>query len=251
MNSIATNTEAVYKRIHAAASRVGRKAEDITLVAVSKTYPVETVIEAYQAGLQHFGENRVPEGADKIGQLSQWLNNNTPNHTPVQWHFIGHIQSRQVKTLLAGPFNLLHSIDSVKLAQRIDRLANSNSYPPIEALLQCNVSGEKTKSGFALNNWPEDQQQLDDFYQAVTQIHPLNNIAIKGLMTMAPWSSNPANTRPIFKRLALLKNQLRIDLPQVNWQHLSMGMTDDFEIAIEEGATIVRVGRALFGQRTY
>ncbi len=246
-NDIARNVEAVYERITNAAQRAGRKAGDITLVAVTKTHPVETVTTAYDVGLRHFGENRVPEGVEKITDFTAWL---STKEAP-QWHFIGHLQSRQVGLVLAGKFNLIHSVDSLKLAQRINRLAKRDNHPPIDVLLQCNVSGETTKSGFNLNQWTSNPQQLENFYREMTQLEGLNNIIVRGIMTMAPFSSNPEDARPTFQKLAALRDRLMVEMPQFDWQHLSMGMTDDFEVAIEERATIVRVGRAIFGERRY
>jgi len=238
MSSIAANIEAVSERINAAAQRAGRNLAEITLVAVTKTHPVETVIEAYQAGLRHFGENRVQEGQEKVA----------PSLEPLIWHMIGHLQSRQVGDAL-GKFSLLHSVDSLKLAQRIDRLAERENIPPVDILLECNVSGETAKYGFALEQWPTDKAQFSAFVDTVEQIAALERVNILGLMTMAPLSPNPEETRPVFRNLTLLYRALQKEMPQLEWQHLSMGMTDDFEVAIEEGATIIRVGRALFGPR--
>lgn len=248
MSSLAANLETVHQRIASAAQRAGRNNDDITLVAVTKTHPVETVVEAYQAGLRHFGENRAPEGKDKVIALSERLDDISEEARP-QWHFIGHMQSRQVGIVLEGQFDLIHSVDSLKLAQRISRLAVRDDYPSVNVLLQCNVSGEGTKSGFELNNWSSNQEQLAALIEAINQIAELDKITIQGLMTMAPLSNNPEEARPTFQSLAGLKEKLQLELPQINWQHLSMGMTDDFEIAIEEGATIIRVGRAIFGER--
>ena len=249
-STVQANLEAVNKQIHAAALRAGRNAGEITLVAVTKTHPLETVIEAYQAGLRHFGENRVLDGKEKVQAMAQWLASQ-PDVDQPQWHFIGHIQSRQVAEVLEGSYHLLHSVDSLKLAQRLNRLAQQGNYPPVSVLLQCNVSGESTKSGFALTGWNKDNNILAAFVETTAEIARLNKIVICGLMTMAPWSDNPETARPTFKSLAALRHKLKKELPSINWHHLSMGMTDDFEIAIEEGATIIRVGRALFGERNY
>jgi pyridoxal phosphate enzyme (YggS family) len=247
MSNIRANIEAVSQRINAAAQRAGRNPNEITLVAVSKTHPVETVIEAYQAGLRHFGENRVQEGSDKVTAMTDWLSE-SPGLEPPTWHMIGHLQSRQVGDAL-GKFSLLHSVDSLKLAQRIDRLAERDNIPPVNILLECNVSGETAKFGFALDQWSSDRSQLAMFIDTIGQIATLQRVNIQGLMTMAPLSPNPEETRPVFRSLALLRRTLQKEMPQIQWQHLSMGMTDDFEVAIEEGATIIRVGRALFGPR--
>jgi hypothetical protein len=250
MSSIAANLERVSRRIQQAAQRAGRNAEDITLVAVTKTHPVETVIEAYRQGLRNFGENRADEGYEKSRQFSERLAADI-QRDPAQWHFIGHLQSRQAGLVLAGRVDLIHSVDSLKLAQRLHRLAERDDYPPVNILLQCNVSGEATKSGFELSDWAKDRQQFDAFIVAVNEISQLNRTTIRGLMTMAPIVHNPEEVRPVFQSLAGLKNKLAQELPQIDWRHLSMGMTADFEVAIEEGATIVRIGRAIFGERGF
>lgn len=247
MRSIAANIEAVSERTNVAAQRAGRNANEITLVAVTKTHPVETVIEAYQAGLRHFGENRVQEGREKVAAMADWLAA-SPSLEPPTWHMIGHLQRRQVGDAL-GKFNLLHSVDSLKLARRIDRLAERNNIPLVDILLECNVSGETAKFGFGLEQWSTNKAQFSAFVDTVEQIAALEWVNIQGLMTMAPLSPNPEETRPVFRSLAALRRTLQKEMSQLEWRHLSMGMTDDFEIAIEEGATIIRVGRALFGPR--
>jgi pyridoxal phosphate enzyme (YggS family) len=250
MSNIAANIEAVYERIDLATQRAGRKASDITLVTVTKTHPLETVVEAYQVGLRHFGENRAQEGVVKVAGLTEWLRANPGNESP-QWHFIGHLQSRQVGMVLAGQFGLIHSVDSLRLARRINRLAERDNYPAVEILLQCSISGEVTKSGFELSDWASGRKQFADFLETIAQIATLDKITIRGLMTMAPLSSNPEDARPAFQSLAALREKLQTEMPSIDWQHLSMGMTDDFEVAIEEGSTIIRVGRAILGERIY
>jgi pyridoxal phosphate enzyme (YggS family) len=246
---IAANIEAVRQRMQAAARRAGRRVDEITLVAVTKTHPVATVIAAYQAGLRHFGENRAQEYVDKAAGLSAWLENN-PAHEAASWHFIGHVQSRQVGLILAGRPKLIHSVDSLKLAERLHRLAGREGYPPVEILLQCNVSGEETKSGFALDCWADSKEQFTEFLGEVQQIAALDQVVIRGLMSMAPFSDDPETARPTFRSLAALRAKLQADMGHLDWGHLSMGMTDDFEVAIEEGSTLVRVGRAIFGERS-
>jgi pyridoxal phosphate enzyme (YggS family) len=246
VSNLAAKIEEVYRRIGNAAERAGRQADEITLVAVTKTHTLKTVIEAYQAGLRHFGENRATEGRAKAAGLADWLAQT--GGEPPAWHLIGHLQSRQVDEAL-GVYGLIHSVDSLKLAQRLNRLAERDNYPPVEVLLQCNVSGETSKSGFELDKWVADKAQFDAFVAAIEQIAALPNILIGGLMTMAPFSDDPEDARPTFQSLAALRQVLQSTLPQCDWTHLSMGMTDDFEVAIEEGATLVRVGRAIFGER--
>lgn len=248
MSSIAANLDALYQRIDAAAKRVGRETNDITLVAVTKTHPLETVVQAYQAGLRHFGENRVQEGREKVTAMADWLESVPSEQERPIWHLVGHLQSRQVGAAL-GQFSLIHSVDSLKLAQRINRLAERDNHPPVEVLLECNVSGEATKFGFALDHWASDSQQLTTFLETIAQMVTLDKVVIRGLMTMAPLGHDPEQSRPVFQSLAALSATLQTEIPEVNWRHLSMGMTDDFEVAIEEGATMIRVGRAIFGER--
>lgn len=250
MSEIATNLEEVYRRLTAAAQRVGRQPESVTLVAVTKSHPLEVIIEAYQAGLRHFGENRVDEWQTKIPAFTAWLHDHGQRDL-ARWHYIGHIQSRQAGPVLGLNPSLLHSVDSVALAQRLDRLAQRDHLPPVEILLQCNVSGEESKSGFNLQRWQTDPPQVQRFSAAVEQIAALEKVKIAGLMTMAPYSDEPEDSRPVFQSLAGLRTRLETEFPQLNWRHLSMGMTSDFEVGIEEGATLVRVGRALFGEREY
>lgn len=250
MSDLTANLASVQKRIAMAAARAGRKAADVTLVAVSKTHPLEMIIKAYQAGVRNFGENRSEELQSKAAAFTEWQQ--TQNVVePVQWHFIGHVQSRQVGSLLESQPTLIHSVDSIKLAGRIDRLAQREKYPKVNVLLQCNVSGEASKSGFPLYNWARELRQLTDFLHVVEQMAALEKVNIVGLMTMAPYSDEAETSRPFFQSLATLKAKLNESVPQLEWPHLSMGMTNDFEVGIEEGATIIRVGRAIFGERNY
>lgn len=250
MSNFAANLTSVQKRIAMAAARVGRKATDVTLVAVSKTHPLETIIKAYQAGIRHFGENRDQELQHKLAVFREWQHMQE-SIEPVHWHFMGHVQSRQVGSILESQPNLLHSVDSLKLAERINRIVQRENLPSINVLLQCNVSGEASKSGFPLQNWATAQYQLIDFRQTVEQIASLEKVKIVGLMTMAPYSDEAEMSRPFFQSLAGLKAKIEELYPNLEWPHLSMGMTNDFEVGIEEGATIVRVGRAIFGERHY
>jgi len=243
ITNITTQVEQIQQRIVNAAQRAGRNPQEITLVAVSKTYPIEAIRLAYQAGLRHFGENRMEEALQK---MAAWVN----EAEPLQWHFIGHLQRRQAESDLGQQFSLLHSVDSLKLAERLDRLSQRDNQPAVNILLECNVSGEASKFGFDLATWQQHPTQLNHFLREVRQIAALDKIVLKGLMTMAPYSDDPETARPIFHSLALLQKTLQAELPTVHWQQLSMGMTDDFEVAIEEGATLVRIGRAIFGERS-
>jgi hypothetical protein len=252
MSDLTARVESLYQQIEQAAQRAGRRSDEITPVAVTKTHPLETVIQAYRAGLRHFGENRATEGRGKAIGLAEWLDReeglSAPNRVAPTWHLIGHLQSRQVDEVL-GIYRVIHSVDSLKLAERINRLAERDQHPPIEVLLQCNVSGEASKAGFELDRWVTHQAQFGLFVTAVEQIANLPKITIRGLMTMAPWFDNPEEARPTFQSLAALQKKLTEEMPQLDWAQLSMGMSDDFEVAIEEGATIIRVGRAIFGER--
>lgn len=240
---IAHNLAQIQDRIHAAALRAGRDPNEVTLIGVSKYYPVEAMLEAYQAGLRHFGENRVEEMQTKLPSFLQSLDSDHPTI-----HMIGHLQSRKVGGALIWS-NLIHSVDTLKLAQRIDRLAERDGQDTVPILLECNISGEVSKSGFDLSDWSQDEGQLNNFFEQLRQILNLKRVRVEGLMTMAPDVDDPATIRPIFQSLYRLKAKCAKTFPQIAWRHLSMGMTNDFEIAIEEGATFVRLGRAIFGNR--
>lgn len=233
MDLIEKNLHQVFEQIADAALRAGRKPNEITLVAVSKTQPVQAILAAYAAGVRHFGENRVEEAAEKIPVVSSQTRG-------IVWHLVGHLQSRKAKDA-ALLFNLIHSIDSVSLARKLDaRAAALDKTIPI--LLEVNTSGEATKFGFALN-------AKEIFFDAVRQILACAHLDVQGLMTIAPIVEKPEQARPYFRALRELRDELRQRFPLHAWQHLSMGMTDDFEAAIAEGATIVRIGRAIFGER--
>ena len=217
-SEIAQNLDAVKKRVAAACQRANRSPDEVTIIAVSKTKPYSTIEAAFDAGSTHFGENRIQEAEEKIGKLS---------HINPTWHLIGHLQTNKVKTAVQL-FDIIHSVDSVKLAEVISTHADKE----IEVLLQVNVADEETKGGFTVAELP----------QALKTISELPNLKVQGLMTIAPWVSNAQEVRPVFKRLKELRDSLGL-------KNLSMGMTDDYEVAIEEGATMVRIGRAIFGAR--
>ncbi len=235
MNEISDRLRIVQECIANAAARANRDPNEITLVAVSKMQSVEAILAAYAAGVRHFGENRVEEAAEKIPIAKSQISKTTTDK--LTWHLIGHLQSRKVKD--AAPlFDFVHSIDSVSLAQKLDaRAAILGKKIPI--LLEVNVSGEESKYGFAPST----------LFAAVEQIIQLENLDAQGLMTIAPIVENAEQARPHFGALRKLRDQLRQRFPARAWQHLSMGMTDDFEAAIAEGATIIRIGRAIFGER--
>ncbi|MCC7353436.1 MAG: YggS family pyridoxal phosphate-dependent enzyme [Anaerolineae bacterium] len=231
------NLARVQERIAAAARRAGRAPAGVTLVAVTKTHPPEVVEAAYLAGLRHFGENRVEEAAPKIEAVAAWLVGQKLEADPPAWHMIGHMQSRKAEDAV-GPYALIHSVDSLKLARRLDRFA-SETGRRLPILLEINVSGEASKYGFT----------PAEVAAALAEIVALPSLHVQGLMTMAPIVADPEETRPVFRALRALRDDLARRFPQMDGRHLSMGMTDDFEVAIEEGATIVRVGRAIFGER--
>ncbi|MGQ9501110.1 MAG: YggS family pyridoxal phosphate-dependent enzyme [Anaerolineae bacterium] len=242
---IAVNLEHVRARIAAAAQRAGRSPRDVTLVAVTKMQPLTAVRAAYRLGVRHFGENRVEEGIPKMNALAESLEeSDNPDERPV-WHMIGHVQHR--KTAQAVHFDVIHSLDSLRLAERLEvRAAALERVVPV--LLECNVSGEASKYGFPLANWQADRGVRAEFVQTVRMISRFPHLKLQGLMTMAPIVPEAELARPVFTSLRALRELLRQELPDVDWRHLSMGMTDDFEVAIEEGATMVRIGRAIFGE---
>jgi pyridoxal phosphate enzyme (YggS family) len=234
MNPLEANLRAVRDRIAAAAARAGRDSKEITLVAVTKTQSPDMMRAAYDLGLRDFGENRVEEAEEKV------------NHLPakIRWHMIGHIQSRKAKRVLPI-FDFIHSIDSLKLARRLDR--RCADFPaPFPVLLEFNVSGEASKYGFSAARWEVGNAVPAALMEEIEEIVSLPHLQVDGLMTMAPIVSHAEEARPVFLRLQKLRNAMRAAFPQTDWKHLSMGMTDDFEVAIEEGATIIRVGRAIF-----
>ena len=237
---IAANLARVQARIQAAARRAGRDPAGVTLVAVTKTRPLEAMQAAYRAGVRHFGENRVEEGGLKIPAFNSWLAAEPPT-----WHMIGHLQSRKAADALAH-FDVVHSVDSLKLAERLSRLAEEAGRAPLPILLECNVSGEASKYGFELSGWQASSEIRLAFFDVVRDISRLPGLRLRGLMTMAPLVAEPEQARPVFAGLRLLREALAEELPAVEWRHLSMGMTDDFEVAVEEGATLVRIGRAIF-----
>lgn len=233
--ALAENIARVRARIAAAARRAGRDPAEVTLVAVTKTFSAEIVKAAADLGLMDFGENRIEEARPKIAAV---------HRADVRWHMIGHVQSRKAKDVVEAGFVLVHSVDSLKLAERLSRLAGERGRAqPI--LLECNVSGEAAKSGFAASQAAGGEA----LWEAFGRILALPGVRVRGLMTMAPLGTDHETARPFFRRLRALREEARMRWPEADWSELSMGMTDDFEGAIAEGATLVRVGRALFGER--
>jgi len=239
MVDLESSLRSVQERIAAAARRAGRDPAEITLVAVSKGQPADAIRVAYNLGLRHFGENRAEEAALKAADLP----------ADIIWHMIGHIQSRQAKQVVSL-FDTVHSVDSAKLARRLSRFcAEQDRRLPI--LLELNISGEESKYGLAADQpRPSGSGQWEALVAIVQEIVALPEIEVQGLMTMAPIVADAEETRPVFARLRQMRNELAAVFPQADWRHLSMGMTDDFEVAVEEGATLVRVGRAIFAPGT-
>ena len=236
-NSIRENHRRVLDQIADAARRSGRDPGSVRLVVVTKTHPLEVVRAALQAGVRLFGENYAEEGVMKIQSL--------PDQSGVEWHMIGHVQSRKAR-LVADHFALLHSLDSLKLARRLDRFAaEANRTLPV--LLEFNVGGEESKSGWDAS----DETQWKGFLPDITELAKLPNLRIQGLMTMPPLGTDPEDSRRFFQRLRRLRDHLAARFPQADWHELSMGTSADFEVAVEEGATLVRVGTAIVGARTY
>jgi pyridoxal phosphate enzyme (YggS family) len=235
--SIRENHSRVLEQIADASNRSGREPGAVRLVVVTKTHPLEVIQAALQAGVRLFGENYAEEGVMKIQSL--------PAQSGVEWHMIGHVQSRKAR-LVADHFALLHSLDSLKLARRLDRFAaEANRSLPV--LLEFNVGGEESKSGWDAS----DEAQSEVFLPEIAEMVKLPNLRIQGLMTMPPLGTDPEDSRRFFQRLRQLRDHLAASFPQADWHELSMGTSADFEVAVEEGATLVRVGTAIVGARKY
>jgi PLP dependent protein len=227
---IRQNIGLIRERIDAACKRSGRNPLDVTLLAVSKTFPAGAVGEAVDAGLADVGENYVQELLAKRAALTE---------REIRWHFIGHLQSNKVK-YLAEWIHLIHAVDNSGLAGEIDKRA-MQAHRIVDVLIEVNTTGEQSKYGVKPDMTVEFVKSLSGF----------QNIRIAGLMTIGPFLPDPEGSRPMFRTLRLLKEEIaRLVQPNVAMKHLSMGMTGDFEVAIDEGATIVRIGTAIFGKRT-
>jgi PLP dependent protein len=236
VTELAENIARVLDRIAAAERQAGRRAGEVTLVAVSKTHAPAVVEAAATCGLRIFGENRVEEAVPKMEALAA-----RPDLT---WHMLGHIQSRKARDAALAGFGLIHSVDTLKLALRLARAAEEAGRQ-IDVLLECNVSGEASKAGFEA----ADLARWNGLLPELEHLAALPGLRVRGLMTMAPIVARAEEARPYFARLRELRDYLAVRLPAAHWDELSMGMTDDFEASILEGATLVRIGRAIFGQR--
>ncbi len=244
-SDIGSNLAAVDEQIRAACSRCGREREEVTLVAVTKTRPVAQILNAYACGVRDFGENRVEEAEEKRPIFDEEGAGHHVAADPPRWHMIGHVQSRKAATAVAVS-DLVHSVGSMRLARRLDRFAGEEQRI-LPVLLELNVSGEESKYGFPA----ADDQALKVFVDEIEELQEMEHLAVRGLMTMAPIVPDAEIARPVFRRLREVRDRLRERLPWSDWSELSMGMTDDYVVAIEEGATIIRVGRAIFGPADY
>lgn len=235
MNDVKQNLQQIKERIRQAAKKCSRSPESIRLVAVTKTVPAEIISEAIAAGVTIMGESYIQEAISKISAIK-------PPPASVSWHFIGHLQTNKSRYAVRL-FDLIHSLDSVKLAQALNHEAGKIN--KIQAVLvQVNISGEKSKSGIASR----------EIRNLMAAIGPMNHLKVRGLMTMPPYFNNPEKARPYFEDLRSLSDELRTDLnpdltPNISMDELSMGMSGDFETAIAAGATLVRIGTSIFGER--
>ncbi len=227
--SIKENVARVLERINAACRRAGRQPEGVKLVAISKTFPAECIRKAYEAGLREFGENKVQEARSKQPGLADLA---------IIWHLVGHLQTNKVR-VARELFHWVHSVDSLRLAQKLDQSAAAGG-ARLPVLIEVNLGGEESKSGL----------RAEDVLPLAEEVSRLETLELRGLMTLPPFLENPEEVRPYFRRLRELAREVDSRrLPGVSMQELSMGMSHDFEVAIEEGATIVRVGTAIFGGR--
>ncbi len=235
--SIRENYQLALDQIATAARKSRRDPDEIRLVVVTKSQPLEIVRAAVEGGVRILGENYPEEAVTKIQSLA--------GQTGVEWHMIGHVQSRKAR-LVADHFALLHSLDSLKLARRLDRFAaEGNRVLPV--LLEFNVGGEESKAGWDA----ADESQWGAFLPEIAELLDLSHLRVAGLMTMPPLETNPDDSRRYFQRLRALRDSLASEFPQTDWSELSMGTSADYPVAVEEGATLVRVGTAIVGARQY
>ncbi|MBC8506489.1 MAG: YggS family pyridoxal phosphate-dependent enzyme [Anaerolineales bacterium] len=233
--SISENIAQVMERIAAAARSVGRDAADVKLIVVTKGHTVEVTQAAIQAGAKYIGENYVQEALAKMESL--------PNED-VEWHMIGHVQSRKARDVVEN-FAWMHTLDRLKVARRCDQFA-AGAGVQMPVLLECNVSSEASKHGWSA--W--DEMRWPEFAEELAPVFELNHLEVQGLMTMPPFFADPEEARPYFEKLRRLRDFLVDRFPQSSWKELSMGMSNDYAVAIQEGATFVRVGTAILGTRS-
>lgn len=234
VESIRERYQQTLERIAAAEGRAGRPGGSTRLVVVTKSQPLETIQAALEAGVKILGENYPEEAAEKIQAIGA---------TDAEWHMIGHVQSRKAG-LIPPNFSLLHSLDSLKLANRLDRLALERR---LSVLLEFNVGGEESKFGWEA----ADESRWPALFQEIDMVLKLERLKVRGLMTMPPLYEDPGRTRPFFQKLRRLRDALAETFPAADWSELSMGTSADYETAVEEGATLVRVGTAIVGPRIY
>ncbi len=235
LSTIRDRYDFIQNRIYQAAHDSGHDPAKIRLVVVTKGHSIDVVNEAIGAGAHLLGENYVEEAVEKLSKVSK--------STDIQWHMIGHIQRRKAR-LVVDNFSLIHSIDNFKLASKISEICRETG-KLLPVLLECNMTGEATKFGWEC--W--DKSTWPVFVDQVSELCNLPGIQINGLMTMAPYSEEPELARPAFRRLSQLRNFLGGQIQAVNWNELSMGMSGDYEVAIQEGATMLRIGTAIVGSR--
>lgn len=242
---IVSNLSMVHNEIAAACQRANRHPDSVTLVAVTKKRSPQEIVAAYEEGIIHLGENRLEEAEAKIPEANALLQ---PSHSDnIVWHMVGHVQSRKAKDVVQY-FQVIHSLDSLKLANRYNRFAAELEKTP-DVLVEINISGETAKAGIVADQWQHNRQQRQVLWGMIETISQLSHIRLVGLMTMAPYFAESEATRSVFAGLRELRDALANDFPQNEWRELSMGMTNDYPIAIEEGATLIRIGRAIFGER--
>lgn len=242
-HAIQTNYQTIQQQIAQAAQRAGRSPDEITLVAITKTWPSATVAAAYRAGIRQVGENRVEEMVPKKAEVFNLL----AAPSELTWHFVGALQSRK-SDAVADHADYFHALDRLKIARRLSQRLTENGRI-LSCFVQVNVSGEGSKAGFDADHWEENGRQRQQLADALRQMAQLPGLKVVGLMTMAPWQVEASVIRRVFQRTRALRDWLQAELPDLDLNRLSMGMTDDFLLAIEEGATHVRIGRALFGDR--
>lgn len=237
VNSIRERYLSALDTIASAANRSGRSPEAVKLVVVTKFQPLEVVQAAIEAGAVILGENYAEEGVTKIQSLQ--------NLSAVEWHMIGHVQSRKAP-LVAGHFNFMHSLDSLKLAKKLDRFCGEAGRV-LPVLLEFNVGGEDSKGGWEA----VDEMRWEELLPEVSELLAMPNLQVRGLMSMPPLGMDAEFARPYFQKLRRLQEFFTIHLPQAKWTELSMGTSSDYEVAVEEGATFVRIGTAIVGPRNY
>ncbi|MCS7233093.1 MAG: YggS family pyridoxal phosphate-dependent enzyme [Synergistetes bacterium] len=230
MVDVKSRVESVLERINRVCERVGRSYEEVKLVAVSKTFPPEAVREAFFAGIRLVGENKVQEALEKYEALKD---------LDIKWHMVGYLQRNKVKKALKI-FDFIQSLDRLSLAEEIDKEAKRMGIGKVKVLVEVNISGEPTKHGV----------KPEELLEFINSLSSFGSIDVRGLMTIGPLTEDREKIRKSFRKMKELFDKVRQEFPSLNWEYLSMGMTDDFEIAIEEGSNMVRIGRAIFGPRS-